>query len=88
MAITIELNALEELSEKIADIVSRIEKLESKLTKPTFYKIKDVMQLTGWSESTVQDLFNRKDFPSCNFGKSKVVESSAFCQYFSQPRRT
>lgn len=87
MPITIELASLEELSAKMFEIVSKIEKIESELTEPRFYTTKDVANLTGWSMPTVLDLFNRADFPSCDFGQGKVVEESAFKQYFSVPRR-
>ena len=43
-----------------------------------FYTIKDVAKMTGWSLPTVQDVFNRPDFPTLNFGKSKLVKKEAF----------
>ena len=87
MPITIELNALEDLTTKLAEIVGKVEILEAKLTEPKFYTIKEVAKITGWSEPTVQNLFNRGEFPSCDYGKSKVVESTALRQYFSVPRK-
>ena len=87
MPITIELKALEELTENIFKAVERLEILETRLTEPKFYTIKEVAKLTGWSIPTVQNLFNRRDFPSCDFGSSKVVEGSALREYFSKPQR-
>lgn len=85
--IKIELEALEQLTEEITKVVGKIEKLETRISEPKFYTIPDVSKLIGWSEPTVQDLFNRGDFPSCDFGKKKVVEMAALKNYFSVPRR-
>ena len=51
-----------------------------------FYKIEDLTQMLGWSENTVQKLFNAPDFPSIDFGRSKVVEGHALIEYFSKKR--
>lgn len=48
-----------------------------------FYSIKDVQDLTGWSETTVQKLFNDPEFPAADFGKTKLIESHALISYFS-----
>lgn len=52
-----------------------------------FLTIEKVMAMTGWSKTTVQNLFNNPDFPSTNFGKSKLVTLPALVDYFSEPRR-
>lgn len=52
-------------------------------SEPRFYKIKDIQEMTGWSENTVQKLFNDPKFPAADYGKSKVVEAHALIQYFS-----
>lgn len=49
-----------------------------------FYGIKDVVQLIGWSEKTVQKLFNDPKFPAADYGKNKVVEASALRKFFSE----
>ena len=49
-----------------------------------FYTIKDVAQMTGWSLTTVQKLFNRPDFPTLNFGRSKLVKKEAFNDWCSR----
>lgn len=87
MSIKIELDTLEQLTEKIAEVVGKVEKIEMSITQPKFYSITEVAKMLGWSEPTVQDLFNRRDFPSCDFGKKKVVEVTALKNYFSVPRR-
>lgn len=87
MPIRIELNTLEQLTDKIIEVVEKVEKIETSITQPKFYSICEVAKILGWSEPTVQDLFNRRDFPSCNFGKRKVVEMTALKNYFSVPRR-
>lgn len=87
MPIKIELDTLEQLTEKIIEVVGKVEKIETSITQPKFYSIAEVAKILGWSEPTVQDLFNRRDFPSCDFGRKKVVEMSALKNYFSVPRR-
>lgn len=51
-----------------------------------FFTIKDVMDLTGWSKRTCENLFLNPDFPSCDFGKSKIVLKPAFVQFFMSRR--
>ena len=48
-----------------------------------FYTIADLQEMLGWSETTVQKLFKDPNFPSADFGKSKVVEAHALIDYFS-----
>jgi hypothetical protein len=63
----------------------RPEELEKKETavEVKFYKVADLQEMLGWSETTVQKLFNDPNFPSADFGKSKVVEAHALIEYFS-----
>ena len=49
-----------------------------------FYTISDLKNLLGWSENTVQKLFNDPKFPSSDFGRIKVVEAHALIDYFSK----
>ena len=49
-----------------------------------FYNIDDLKKMLGWSEATVQKLFNDPQFPSADFGKSKVIEAHALIDYFSK----
>lgn len=49
-----------------------------------FYKISDLKNMLGWSENTVQKLFNDPKFPSSDFGRIKVVEAHALIDYFSK----
>lgn len=52
-----------------------------------FLNIKDVMELTGWCEATVREIFaNDKDFPAIKKGKEYQVEYSAFKEFFSKRR--
>ena len=51
-----------------------------------FYSIYDLIELTGWSEPTVQKLFNDPKFPAVDYGKQKVVEKHALIRYFSERR--
>ena len=40
-----------------------------------FYTVDDLMQMLGWSKTTVLKLFNDPKFPSTDFGRNKVVEA-------------
>lgn len=86
-AITINIEMLEQLTDEIKSVVDKVEKIETSLTEPKFYSIEETAKLLGWSTPTTQDLFNRGDFPSCDFGRKKVVEMTALKNYFSVPRR-
>lgn len=48
-----------------------------------FYGISEVAELTGWSEKTVQKMFNDPKFPMADFGKGKIVLENALVEYFS-----
>ncbi len=84
------LRATPDLDEQLAEIrnlVAELKELESAVDKICFLSITDVMKMTGWSRPTVEKMFNRPDFPSCDFGKEKIVELTALRDYFSVPRR-
>lgn len=49
-----------------------------------FYTISDLKKMLGWSEGTVQKLFNDPKFPASDFGRIKVVEAHALIDYFSK----
>ena len=49
-----------------------------------FYTISDLKNMLGWSENTVQKLFNDPKFPSSDFGRIKVVEAHVLIDYFSK----
>lgn len=51
-----------------------------------FYSIADVKKLTGWSEATVQKLYNDPSFPATDFGRTKLVEAHALINFFSKRR--
>ena len=50
------------------------------------YSIRDIMEMSGWSEGTVQKLFNDPKFPAIDYGKKKLVENHALMQYLSVRR--
>lgn len=52
-----------------------------------FLSVEDFCKVSGWSEKTVQKLYNRPDFPSTDYGKEKKAEIHAVIKYFSVPRR-
>jgi hypothetical protein len=47
------------------------------------YSIEEIRLMSGWSETTVQKLFNDPKFPAIDYGKRKLVENHALMQYFS-----
>lgn len=48
-----------------------------------FYTVKDVMEMTTWSKTTVLKLFDDPKFPSADFGKNQIIEEHALIEYFS-----
>ena len=68
------------------EIERLIKNLELLNGQKYFLSIEDVMEMTKWSKQTVQDLFNRPDFPCTDFGKRKLVTLPALLQYFSVRR--
>ena len=80
-------NNLKEQIENLTLLADRLEKIETNTQKLQFITVRELAKLTGWSIATVQNLFNRKDFPSCNFGKEKIAEINAVREYFKIPRR-
>lgn len=78
---------VEEQIKKVQKLIDELSELENKVNRLIFVTIEDLCDMTGWSPVTVQNLYNRADFPSCNFGKTKVAEISAVKKYFSVPRR-
>ena len=81
---------LSTMAEEIEDLNNELSKLHSNMKNIdndiVFYTIKDVMDLTGWSKRTCENLFLHPDFPSCDFGKSKIVLKPAFVQFFMTRR--
>ena len=51
-----------------------------------FYSIADLQEMTGWSEKTIQKLFCDPEFPTTDFGRTKLVEAHALINYFSARR--
>lgn len=78
-------NAVDELqnANELLEVFAKIEeKAESIRSKIGFYTTKDVVELTGISMPKVLEIFNRPDFPVCDYGQGKVVFIPAFCEYF------
>lgn len=74
------ISKMQEMSKLLKEINTNIDKLK-------FVTIKEFAEITGWSIPTVQNLYNRPDFPSCDYGKEKVALLSAVIKYFEKPRR-
>ncbi len=73
--------------DKIKELVAMLDEVKEKAHLIQFISIKDFMKLTGWSEKTVQEIYNRPDFPCTDFGKEKKAEVHAVIEYFKVPRR-
>jgi len=86
MEILINENLSEEIN-KMQKLLDQLNQIKNKAKMINFITTKDFVQMSGWSEPTVQKLFNREDFPSCDFGKEKIAEIGAVINYFSVPRR-
>lgn len=79
-----QINEIDRLNKRILYVEKQIEYLKilkSKCT-PIFYTTKDIMQLLNLSKGQVQRLFNRDDFPSCDYFKSQVIEYNALYDFF------
>ncbi|MCD7722516.1 MAG: helix-turn-helix domain-containing protein [Clostridiales bacterium] len=79
-----DLKLSQELLCNIAAAETRINQLNDEIR---FLTVDDVAALTGWSKTVVKALFNRQDFPSCDYGKSKIILRQAFLEYFMHPVR-
>lgn len=84
--VALDTNIDEEL-DKIKELVKCLNEVKEKANLIQFISIKEFSKITGWSEKTVQDLYNRADFPSSDFGKEKKAEVHAIIDYFKVPRR-
>ena len=51
-----------------------------------FYSIEDMVNMTRWSYTTVEKLFNDPMFPAIDYGKRKLVENHALMQFLSVRR--
>ena len=49
-----------------------------------FYTMSDLKKLLGWSEVILRKLFDDPDFPSANYGRTKVIEGHALIDFFSR----
>ena len=73
--------------DKAKELLATLDKVKEKAQLIQFVSIKEFMDLTGWSEKTVQELYNKPDFPCTDFGKEKKAEVHAVIEYFKVPRR-
>ena len=48
--------------------------------------IKDVVEISGWSEETVRKMFRKDDFPAITYGKCKMVVADALKEYLSRSK--
>ena len=77
------INAIANISQILTQINESLSNHPANSNQVKFYTITDIMKMTGWSEMTVQKLFNDPKFPTSDFGKTKLVEENALINYFS-----
>lgn len=87
MKVTTELAEIDEQIEKLSKLLELEREIDRQSKNLCFISIKEFAEISGWAVITVQNLFNRPDFPSCDFGKEKKAEIHAVIKYFSIPRR-
>ena len=46
--------------------------------------IKDVVEISGWSEETVRKMFRQDTFPAITYGKCNMVVADALKEYLSR----
>ena len=51
-----------------------------------FYSEYDLVRMTGWSNKTIQRLFNDPQFPAVQHGKRRLIERNDLIRYFSVKR--
>ena len=73
--------------QKTSELIDKLNEANQITKTLKFISMKEFCNLTGWSLKTVQNLYNRKDFPSTDFGKEKKAEVHAIIEYFKIPRR-
>lgn len=86
ISVTQDVNLDEELA-KAKELLELQAKIADEAQMLRFITIKEFMKMSGWSQTTVQNLYNRPDFPCCDYGKEKIAEVHALIKYFSVPRR-
>ena len=86
LEVKVDTNIAEEI-EKVKDLIKYLDIVQEKTKLIQFISIKEFSQLSGWSEKTVQELYNKPDFPSTDLGKEKKAEVHAIIDYFKVPRR-
>ncbi len=86
---TLDIKTLDELdavNNKIRSLLESLKQLSDEGDAVKFFTPKQVSEMTGWNIQTTREVFNRRDFPACNFGKEKLVEIHALVKYFSVRR--
>lgn len=60
--------------------------LQKEAPSTRFLSIEDVCHAIKCSDKTAKKLFNDPEFPSENYGRSKMVSETAFLEFFSVRR--
>jgi hypothetical protein len=60
--------------------------LQISLNNKVFYTREDIQVLTGYSKSTVSQMFQDPEFAKSNLGKTELVHKDALAEYFSKSR--
>ena len=80
-------NNIDEELEKVKELIKYLDEANKKYQKLHFISTKEFAEISGWSMPVVSELYNKKDFPSCDYGREKIAEINAVRNYFSVPRR-
>ena len=85
--IQLNIEDLDEAVKKITEFLELAEQANQTIDKIHFITATELAAMTGWSLKTTRELFNKIDFPSCDYGKEKIAEIDAVKKYFSVSRK-
>ena len=57
---------------------------ESPLEEKTFFRVDDIVLLTGVGKNTVYEWFRRQDFPAIKVGQRHLVQREKFLSWFEK----
>ena len=60
--------------------------IQISLNNKVFYTREDIQFLTGYSKTTVSQIFQDPEFAKSNLGKTELVHKDALAEYFSKSR--
>ncbi len=76
----------EDTIKQLKELVGQAETLKNNVAKINFITPAELAEKMHCTSQKAREIFNRKDFPACNYGKVKVAEVGAVIKYFSVRR--